>query len=52
MRDDVFTCQGLFQSKGIGKAPIHAPNTVKATVIWRQVSQTDIALRSKAKTFC
>lgn len=38
------TCQGLSQSRGIGKAPNQAPTNVQATVICRQVSHTDIAL--------
>lgn len=43
----VLTCQGLSQSRGIGKAPTQAPTTVQATVICRQVSQTDIALETE-----
>lgn len=49
----MLTCHGLSQSRGRGKAPTQAPTTVQVTVIWRQVSHTDIALemeRSKEKS--
>ncbi len=45
----MLTCQGLSQSRGIGKAPTQAPTTVQATVICRQVSHTDIALEPETE---
>lgn len=48
--DITLTCQGLSQSRGIGKAPSQAPTKLQPVVIWRDVSHTDIALKNHKST--